>query len=970
MLFISSKPTERNAAIPNLTLTLKKKVVLLKRRVLYPLRKNTLEDVQKQLDRLLENLQIIIQALQLDTATHFHDQTLIKTGAINDEITLVRRRQIYQTELLEHVDEAVETHSTRFSHHASRIETVVHGQTLRMGDIAEQINQLCMSVDRIGQAINHTQHLPPPKMLKDSCDAYKETFQAVQGAPNAPRNSQLFPTKHSLSHLVCSCPENARRRLPTSSQRWFSTFRVDESKHRPGCPFALPSQRTVILGVRMRACLGALRYLVEANLEWSNRSLSPRLLSRNIVSTTQNPGFQLIATFFDLEFRGSPELFPSAIITTMESLMTLFQEKRISAHDVNEIGDSVFHAFFLAIGVWFEQRMVGPNCFAPYISHIQTACRFFCDNNFDMNEKNWYERTPLDSSLGRVWSTILTRPSDSLNILVEVPIVREMEYSLTPQENAFYTFGNYSDIYNKDRFREGCENSALAKAVFRRSQPELQQCLERPDRAIAEAEAPIILHLAVDWPFGLQILLHHGFAGCSHPALDGYSPLDWAILRKNPDSVEMLSHYSAFLTQWTWWLALCSENQKIIGAIVVALFHGSRCSQEKPSSSGATSVADYCTPYHQREVTAEAAQALFNAGFKDVDFNSPTQGTPLWCHASRFAAFSDGLVLRWFTERGARVDHIHPKWNTMPLQLVAERFVVRLIYDDVNNWRYRQQNIWHTNSTRDKLNVSQTLASHSPSEVDGHNSDELGENEDGSYVLDLDIMESFRVVLRVVFQNRSTDQCTCRCAVNGCSAVSSSLKVVRSMVCKEPMEVVQHQKRALYEILTNILESTHHSKICVPALRTMTFDALRLTHTCHDHGHAPDYFGYDPELPLTGTEIQDVQHVEGKDLDFLEDLLEEFEDAWDAWNGKFLQFLDDYWSVCMEEILVEREAPMTDEVKVLEDIGVIVRQYGPELPFRDEERPKLNAWERFERQVEAIMKGEAFDGELRHRYHY
>jgi hypothetical protein len=45
--------------------TAKKKAVLFKKRVLYPLRKDTLDDIQKQLNRLVENLQIIVQALQL-----------------------------------------------------------------------------------------------------------------------------------------------------------------------------------------------------------------------------------------------------------------------------------------------------------------------------------------------------------------------------------------------------------------------------------------------------------------------------------------------------------------------------------------------------------------------------------------------------------------------------------------------------------------------------------------------------------------------------------------------------------------------------------------------------------------------------------------------------------------------------------------------------------------------------------------
>jgi predicted nuclease with TOPRIM domain len=45
--------------------TLKRRVILIKKRALYPFRKETLESLQKQLGRLLENLLVIMQALQL-----------------------------------------------------------------------------------------------------------------------------------------------------------------------------------------------------------------------------------------------------------------------------------------------------------------------------------------------------------------------------------------------------------------------------------------------------------------------------------------------------------------------------------------------------------------------------------------------------------------------------------------------------------------------------------------------------------------------------------------------------------------------------------------------------------------------------------------------------------------------------------------------------------------------------------------
>lgn len=45
--------------------TLRRKLVLVKRRMVYPFKKDTLEDIQRHLERLSVHLQVIMQALQL-----------------------------------------------------------------------------------------------------------------------------------------------------------------------------------------------------------------------------------------------------------------------------------------------------------------------------------------------------------------------------------------------------------------------------------------------------------------------------------------------------------------------------------------------------------------------------------------------------------------------------------------------------------------------------------------------------------------------------------------------------------------------------------------------------------------------------------------------------------------------------------------------------------------------------------------
>jgi hypothetical protein len=157
-----------------------------------------------------------------------------------------------------------------------------------------------------------------------------------------------------------------------------------------------------------------------------------------------------------------------------------------------------------------------------------------------------------------------------------------------------------------------------------------------------------------------------------------------------------------------------------------------------------------------------------------------------------------------------------------------------------------------------------------------------------------------------VFESESRDDYICRCAVDGCSVTSSALKLAGSdgyIITSSTLKVagsdhdvsvqaVLDQKQVLRLVLRFCSDSRYHRDVFRSAVRSMTFNVLGLTHTCHDHGHNPTRCC--PELPLSEDKIRDIQYTETKDVGLLEELLCEFKNAWDAAEGQFLDFINGY----------------------------------------------------------------------------
>ena len=104
-------------------------------------------------------------------------------------------------------------------------------------------------------------------------------------------------------------------------------------------------------------------------------------------------------------------------------------------------------------------------------------------------------------------------------------------------------------------------------------------------------------------------------------------------------------------------------------------------------------------------------------------------------------------------------------------------------------------------------------------------------------------------------------------------------------------------------------------------LRILTFEELGIRHTCHDVA----IIGYS----YSDQDIDDLHNEEEELIASLDLLCNEFEAAYaSSKDPSFYNFYKGYWTDRMNEGKEERDH---DYVKEIEEIGVVVEHFGPEL---------------------------------------
>ncbi len=318
------------------------------------------------------------------------------------------------------------------------------------------------------------------------------------------------------------------------------------------------------------------------------------------------------------------------------------------------------------------------------------------------------------------------------------------------------------------------------------------------------------------------------------------------------------------------------------------------------------------TVYHIRGLTLRQAHVLWDHGFRDVDeFDSVGLSALMKCGTSSFLTdYCTTEVVKfaaWLVEKGADL-------HCQQRHAFQERIVKHRCYP--GNWL----EICKTNRTS-SATALHYLASH------------LGAYATKSWQLlgNINALSGkARRLVRTVLTDDLPDCCTCACSVGGCRAYTMAVK--RYITVGGGYDLTRlYMTQAIAQELN--VDQLSLAWLRCEMVRFCTFEKMELRHTCCMMG----YFGEFNDEVISepdDEEKREIMEEQAEQLDKLDILLVEFEDAYAALGLPFSEFLGGYWQDRIREFLRE-EVPI--DHTALENMGVKLRRTGSSSSWSEDE---------------------------------
>lgn len=193
----------------------------------------------------------------------------------------------------------------------------------------------------------------------------------------------------------------------------------------------------------------------------------------------------------------------------------------------------------------------------------------------------------------------------------------------------------------------------------------------------------------------------------------------------------------------------------------------------------------------------------------------------------------------------------------------------------------------------------------------------------------LDVVDPRLTTLQKIFNNESRDACKCACSFAGCRAINIIVKngFFNFIDLQEPIQSTIRSILIPLAKADDFISETTFTEI----IRTLTFNALGLTHTCC-RANKKTWFFHLSLIPFEDEDdISEIHDEEREDLQLLEDLLSEFEKKRRDKPSSFQDFIKVYWLPRMQEVSSERN--LSEELSEEESSDEILE---PILDFDEE----------------------------------
>ena len=180
--------------------------------------------------------------------------------------------------------------------------------------------------------------------------------------------------------------------------------------------------------------------------------------------------------------------------------------------------------------------------------------------------------------------------------------------------------------------------------------------------------------------------------------------------------------------------------------------------------------------------------------------------------------------------------------------------------------------------------------------------------------------ESTQQTLRRILMDRTTDDCTCSCSASGCTARTLIIKSYASEMRRVDLYGQTNDDR---EIILRLVQLTDADAALwtSEALRWLTFQELRLEHTCCYWRYVDDHSDRLTLMIIKDqAKMNEILEENSAGLSLLEELLTEFEMKMDELDIPFPDFLTGYWEPRMEQVRDEWKG--SSDMEALREFGL------------------------------------------------
>ncbi|KAF2490880.1 hypothetical protein BU16DRAFT_585229 [Lophium mytilinum] len=893
------------------------------------LNEQNLNEVRRNVSVIMPEVHSALPAIKYSAAETTKSTTIIQSDvkAVGQDIGQIKQEIFASSSRLERNSDLVQSlfsELTEFrSDHASRMES-----------LETELRTLQCRL------------LSKPDALRTVCDDYK-----ISQPPNRKRSrfgSQGIRPSHAYCCLLCNC--TASRSLAIG--RYLSGYlsisierEAHKEVHEQDCPFHSSPMRSRSVRASL-SCYGSfLAGTLSTELSFRTGaggcSIAPSLSYSRIVAW-DSPAFFLLECETDYFIRDRfsvPRYYKDTedILDLLNAvptkLLEIFARRQSLPTDLNERGQSLCHVVMKLI----DKRMCKDT---QTVEAFLRILRVLVSVGAPVNRLDYSGCSPMD----QFWLEIDPNYPCDLAHMVRSTTLELIDGGLDigPEFQPSHHLGSFyqSCLSECHELAEIFECGLLSMAVLRKSEREMLYILSKSPKAVQErnkfGQTP--LHLSCDWDRGMKILIDAGtdidaVDCCSRPvfrycaernsiesldllleagcylsglcALGTVPALSFAFEAASLDIKRLLANSIAQRRYGLKQLGLAAlpiQSHQALGLLNSGALDGKlegllgalrTQNIHIPSLFENPGYFGRCSIYHMRELSIESAETLYNAGFIDIDALDEDGLPPVCFHSmqrSYLVYSSDFSLLNWFLLKGANLNaslrmkvgnNTTRSWKTAH---VLAYMLGQNMHNPGSGWHAEW---YHTVCCQLDPDCHDIIA--------------------GSCI------ETCKI--------ESPDSCTCGCSLQGCT---SSTFIIKGLIRRS------QASDGFIQILSRHCSpnQTYWSWQVQQAIRILTFNALGLRHTCCL------WFSYRPYVSVqTQEEVDEIRDEDRHQLERFEDLVQEFQIAFNESEETLLSFFRNYWTPRIEEVLNEPYPEDEEEIRRIENIGVVLER--PPLTERE-----------------------------------